>query len=458
MSTARRARLLAPLLVCIGCSSCGGATAGPPVEGAGQGTTDEVSPEVESETDEETTMDDTDPGFAEPASLADVPAPTPAEAERFASAANALGLDIYEKLRANDGNLVFSPASIELAFAMTAAGARSATADEMNRVLHVGESPDTFHASAGRVLASTNRQRDAYELRVVNRLFGERTYAFEQPYLALTRDAYRAPLEPVDFRGAAEPARQRINAWVMDQTNDRIDELLPAASLDSLTRLVLVNAIYFMGKWRDPFTSDSTRPRAFYVNGREEASVPTMHQTARLRHAEVDGVQVLEMGYQGDDLAMMFLLPRARAGLGALEASLDSARLERYVGALAPTQVAVALPKFEIRDARIELPEVMQALGMRLAFDRNSADFTGIARPASPGDGLYVSDAFHEAFIRVDEEGTEAAAATAVVMTLRGGPVQPAATFTADHPFVFLIRDTRSGTVLFLGRLVDPRG
>lgn len=451
------ARLLAPLLVCVGCSSCGGAPtqpSSPTIAAETTPATAETEAETETPPAEATAADDAT-GFAEPPPLANVPAPSRAESEGFASAANALGFDVYGKIRRNAGNLVFSPASLEIAFAMTAAGARTATADEMNRVLHVGADPAAFHASAGRILTSLNQPRDAYELHVVNRLFGEQSYRFEQPFLDLTRDTYRAPFEPMDFLTAAEPGRQRINAWVMDQTNDRIDELLPPDSLNTLTRLVLVNAVYFLGKWQKPFDPHSTEPGFFFVNGSDRQTTPTMHQTSLLQHGEVDGVQVLEMAYQGDDLAMTFLLPRARNGLGALEASLDQAKLTRFVGALRPTQVSVSLPKFEIRDARFPVPDVMKDLGMRLAFDRDRADFTGMGNPPNPQESLYVSDAFHEAFIRVDEEGTEAAAATGVVMGTRSLPPPPKV-FRADRPFFLLIRDNGTGAVLFMGRVSNP--
>lgn len=396
-------------------------------------------------------------GFTAPPANAAVVAPTSVEFERFSAAANALGFDIYGKLRGNEGNLFFSPASIEIAFAMTASGARTATATEMNRVLHVGGSPDAFHQSAGRILTGMNAPHVDYELAVVNRLFGEQTYRFEAPFLAMTRDTYRAPFEPMDFVGAAEPGRLRINRWVATQTNDRIRDLLPPASLDAFTRLVLVNAVYFLGKWERPFATSRTQPGYFYVGGTDRQTTPMMHLTARFQYAENDGVQVFEMPYQGGELAMTILLPRDRNGLVALESGLDAGKLTRLTRGLHAQEIAVSLPKFKIENARIPLSAVMQDLGMRLAFSSDGADFTGIGNPPNSDQRLFISNAFHEAFIKVDEEGTEAAAATAVVMATRGAMPAPPTEVVVDHPFVFLIRDTRTHTVLFLGRVSDPR-
>jgi serpin B len=291
----------------------------------------------------------------------------------------------------------------------------------------------------------------------VNRLFGEETYAFEAPFLALTRDRYAAPLESVDFAGAAEAQRTHINSWVATETQDLIRDLLPQGSLDELTRLVLVNAVYFKGDWVQAFDTEATRPEPFHVGGTTAARVPMMRQTNAHRYAEIDGVQVVEMPYQGDELAMTIVLPRERNGLGALEASFDQAAVDRWVGALTPTRVEVVLPRFRLDDARIPLKDTLASLGMTRAFDRATADFSGMANPANYEDELYISDCFHEAFVEVDEEGTEAAAATAVVMGSRGGAPQPPAAFRADHPFLFMIRDLESGTILFLGRVNDPR-
>jgi serpin B len=432
-----------PLLsLSLGCSSCGGAQDTPPSEPLHAEPAQEVSGETPND---------------EAAAIAARP-PTADEVGAFAASSNALAFDLYREVRDEAGNLAFSPASISLAFAMTYAGARADTAAEMQRVLRFPDDADALHASASSLLDTWNdAERETYTLRIVNRLFGEETYAFEAPFLALTRDRYAAPLESVDFAGAAEAQRTHINSWVATETQDLIRDLLPQGSLDELTRLVLVNAVYFKGDWVQAFDTEATRPEPFHVGGTTAARVPMMRQTNAHRYAEIDGVQVVEMPYQGDELAMTIVLPRERNGLGALEASFDQAAVDRWVGALTPTRVEVVLPRFRLDDARIPLKDTLASLGMTRAFDRATADFSGMANPANYEDELYISDCFHEAFVEVDEEGTEAAAATAVVMGSRGGAPQPPAAFRADHPFLFMIRDLESGTILFLGRVNDPR-
>lgn len=394
-------------------------------------------------------------GFSDPPPAPAV-APSRAEARMFAEAANALAFDLYRQLRGAGGNLVFSPASVEAAFAMAAAGARGDTADEMNRALHI-RSPEAFHRAAGRSLAALDTDAPGRTLRIVSRLFGERRYRFEDEFLRLTGELYRAPLAPVDFAADPEASRRRINAWVARRTEGRVPELLPEGSIDSYTRLVIANAVYFLGRWLRPFAPHATQPAFFYAHGRERAAVPTMHQRATFGYGERPDMQVLRLPYEGEELSMVVLLPRDQDGLGSLEAGLDAAALDGLIRALRPTTVQVALPKFTIRGARLDLPVAMKALGMRLAFDPQRADFTGIGDPADPQERLHISAAVHEAFLEVDEAGTEAAAATAVVAASRGAAIRRVPEFNADHPFVFVIRHEPTGAILFVGRVVDPR-
>ena len=395
------------------------------------------------------------------------PAPPPPpsvsteEAHTVATAANQFATDFWAKIRSRGGNLVVSPASIWVALAMTHVGARGPTADEMGRVLHMPADPEATRRAAGALLAGWNDPaRTTYTLRVANRLFGERTIHLEPPFVATMQSVFRAPLEPMDFKGAAEASRTRINGWVEQTTQNRIRDLLPVASLDALTRLVLVNAVYFLAHWETPFESEATSNQPFWVNGTTSASVPTMHEHGYLRYAEDASVQVLQLPYEGGDLAMMFVLPRARNGLGGVEATLDAATIDRWQQALAPTDLNVALPKFTIDppDA-LSLADVLGSMGMPLAFDRDRADFNGMAVPPTPAERLYISKVFHKAFVKVDERGTEAAAATAVVMAAAGAaaPSEPPKEFRADHPFLFLLRDVRSGVILFAGRVNQPR-
>ncbi len=392
------------------------------------------------------------------ASQAHFAPPTPDQSSTFATANNAFATDLYQKVRGTSGNLVFSPASIELALAMTWAGARGETADQMKRVLRIDVEPDALHEAAGRILASLNAPRTEYELHVANRLYGERSAQFEQPFLDLLRDRYTAPLDPTNFAGAPDAERTRINAWVESQTANRIRDLLPEQSVTSETRLVIVNAVYFLGKWLHPFGDLTTEDGFFYAPG-SRIVVPTMHQVEEHLYAEVGDVQVLEMPYEGGEIAMTIALPRTRDGLGAVERSLDAATLARWTGALAARDVEVRVPRFRIADASLRLGQLLSEMGMPLAFDRERADFSGIAPPTTPEMRISISEVFHKAFVEVDEHGTEAAAATAVVAVGGGPPPSnppPPVQFRADHPFLFLIRDVRSGTVLFLGRMEHP--
>lgn len=371
-------------------------------------------------------------------------------------ATNGFGIDLYKRLP-RDGNAVMSPASISFALTMTWAGARGETATEMANALRIGSmAAAEAHAANADALRAFNGQSDI-ELRVVNRLFGEQTYAFVPEYVDLTRRSYAAPIEPLSFRTEAESARTHINDWIAGQTNQRIQNLLPPGSVTSDTSLVLTNAIYMLAKWKTEFDPQMTSPAIFYT-GSGEPNVSMMHRTGTFSYGEADGVQILEMPYVGDRLAMTIVLPRERTGLAAIESALDAQTLERWIGALRETEdLPVIFPRFRIEPGEpVLLGEHLRAMGMVRAFDSAQADFTGMANPANAAERLFVSEAYHKAFVQVDEQGTEAAAATAVAME-RGGRVEPVREFRADHPFLFAIRDVRSGMLLFLGRVADPR-
>lgn len=386
-----------------------------------------------------------------------LPEPTAEQATAFAASSNAFAVDLWARLRQREGNLAVSPASVSMALAMTYAGARSQTATEMAAVMHFGDDTQALHEGAGRLLAAWNDPAPrAYTLRVVNRLFGETAYEIQESFQALTRERYGAPLESLQFRASPDAARRHINAWVEQQTEARIRELLPPTSIGPETRLVLTNAVYFLGRWEQPFRSNATREGTFHRVGAESVQVPFMSQTTRFPYAEDEDVQVVQMGYDGGDFAMVLVVPKEREGLAAVEQALGVDRIERWVAALTPEMVSVRLPKFEIDPpASIALAETLQQMGMRQAFSSGVADFTGIADPPNPNDRLSISNVFHKAFVRVDEEGTEAAAATAVA-TGRGVPPAPSRQVEVDRPFLFLVRDVRQGTILFLGRVADP--
>jgi serpin B len=391
-----------------------------------------------------------------PPAASDTP-PPPAPPKTLSDASNRFGFDLYAEL-VKDGNLAVSPASITLALAMTYGGARGETAKQMQKTMHLGAGPDQVMAQAGQLESALTAQGRPLTLRIANRLFGEKSYGFEKPYLDNTKKFFGAPLEAVDFVGGAEGVRKHINSWVLEKTEKRIKDLIPPRGVDADTRLVLVNAIYFLADWLEPFEKAATRPQPFTLASGAKKDVPMMHRQAPLRSAEVDGVKLAELPYKGRDASMLFIVPNQANGLPALEKKLDADTLEKWLSALTTQQASIAIPKLEIEPARaLQLRKPLEALGMVEPLDRNKADFTAIANPPKPSDRLFIGDVFHKAFVKVDEKGTEAAAATAVVMPRGAGmPMKPPFQLVADRPFLFLIRDHASGLVLFIGRVTDP--
>jgi serpin B len=363
---------------------------------------------------------------------------------------NEFAFDLYARLRARDGNLFFSPNSISTALAMTSAGARGDTADEMAKALHFTLPPDRLHPAFAALLKALNAegQKRGYQLSVANALWGQKGEGFKPDFLKLAKDDYGAGLKEVDFAHDTEAARKEINAWVERQTQDRIKDLLQPGVLDPLTRLVLTNAVYFKGDWSSPFKKDLTREEPFLTGG-GKVQAPLMHQSARFKYLDAGALQVLEMPYVGKDLSMVVLLPKKADGLAELEKSLTADKLAGWLGQAREEEVEVGLPKFQAT-SEFSLKDQLAALGMKKAFVPGAADFSGM----NGRDDLYITAVVHKAFVDVNEQGTEAAAATGVVVGLRATPVRPV--FRADHPFVFLIRDTRNDSVLFLGRLVNP--
>lgn len=386
-----------------------------------------------------------------------VPSPTPEVAQQVARSVNAFGVDMYGKLASRSDNMVFSPASISIAFSMTQAGARGETAQEMARVFHFDEVEGDVSQGFASLLADWSIAQERLELAVANRLFGDAKVDYEGSFLELTRKSYGAPLEEMDFRGAPEPARRRINEWVEKRTHDRIRDLIVVGGIDPSTRLVLVNAIYFKAAWLDEFSEHATRNEPFTRLDGTKIEVPMMHGTSSMRSAvrPEDGLKVIEIPYVGGRFSLTVIVPDRHDGLPALEAELSAARIAAWVGAATPGRVELALPKFRIEpDGPVLLSRTLGQLGLQIAFDPARADFTGIA-PAS--EQLALTEAFHKAFIDVDERGTEAAAATAVGM--RAGtapPSEPPPVIRVDRPFLYLVRDIDSGAILFMGRVVDP--
>jgi serpin B len=291
------------------------------------------------------------------------------------------------------------------------------------------------------------------QLNVANALWAQEGHPFLPAFLDVARSEYQANVKQADFKTRAEPARADINRWVAERTQDRIKDILPPGSVDAMTRLVLANAIYFKCMWADPFRAAETHPLPFHVSASSEVQVPLMHHTATVRYMEDGDMQAVELPYSGNELAMMVLLPRRIDGCSALEEKLTPSFLSGSLAQMKPQKVEIFLPRFK-EDSAFELKKTLETMGMPDAF-RPAADFSGM----DGGRDLYISGVFHKAWVEVNEAGTEAAAATATTMRALSlaRPIAPPPVFRADHPFIFLIRDTRSGSILFLGRLAHPR-
>lgn len=401
------------------------------------------------------------PASASSAPAATTPPVAPPAAEavsKLANGSNAFGFDLYQRLRKKPGNIVMSPASITTALSMTWGGAKGDTASQMKKVLHLEGTPEEVMTTSGKLAASLEDPSRPLKFRIANQLFGEKTFKFEQAFLDKTKAAYGAPLEMLDFKSAAEPSRARINGWVEDETEKRIKDLIPKGAVTSDMRLVLVNAIYFLGDWEYPFEKEKTQNAAFFTTKSEKKDVPMMNRTGGYKLVQKDGMKALELSYKGGAMSMVVVLPDQVDGLDALEKSFDQKKLADLTKEMKSERVWAQIPKFEIAPASsLSLGEDLKEMGMKDAFDRAKADFTGIANPPSPEDKLYIGQVFHKAFVKVDEKGTEAAAATAVLMPRAGSaaPAEPIP-FKADHPFLYFIRDNASGLVLFMGRVADP--
>jgi serpin B len=363
----------------------------------------------------------------------------------------AFATSLYAELSRKQGNLFFSPYSISVALSLASAGTRGVTEKELRSGLRFEPGVDV-HRGFELLQQDLEPPPDApWELAIATRLYPDRKFTVLPGFAALAKERYHAPVEPLDFAGDPEPSRRAINAWVAEQTHERITALLAQGSVTSRTRLVLVNAIAFKGAWDVPFPATATADAPFTLTGKKPVTVKMMHHGGMdAAFAQLPGLKVLALGYRGDAIEMFVLLPDAVDGLPALEAKLTPAALAGWLAALQPSPVEVALPRFTI-GRTFELNGVLQRLGMRAAFD-GRADFSGLTAER----GLSVSEVVHQALVEVDEEGTTAVAATAVSLKLKGAAPMPRPRFIADHPFLFLLR-ARDGSILFMGRVEDPR-
>ena len=382
--------------------------------------------------------------------LARRPEPDP---PRAANGSNAFGGDLYGQLKSEKGNVFFSPFSIETALGMTSAGAAGNTLAEMRKVLHLPGEPEKAHAGFKAMIAALDNEKvpagkRGYELTVANALWGMKGFPWRKGFLAATAENYGAGLIETDF-AMPEVARGIINKWVEDKTREKIKDLIPERMLTKLTRMVLTNAIYFKGSWEAEFDKKLTKDGPFHLADGTKQDAALMHRHAAMSYVETADYQAVELPYKGKDTAMLVWLPRKADGLADLETKLSGKTIAETVKALRPgTEVELTLPKFKV-ETEYSLAEPLVTLGMKDAFDAGKADFTGMH---TGREKLAISAVIHKAFVDVNEEGTEAAAATAVVATEPSEPPKPKA-FQADRPFLFAIRHVPTGAVLFLGRV-----
>lgn len=364
---------------------------------------------------------------------------------------------LYGQLAGREGNLFFSPYSISTALAMTSGGARGATRQQMLEALRIELGPEAVHPAFRELARKIEQARgEGLVLDIANSLWPQRDYAFRDAFMALMKEYYDTISFPVDYAREPEKARVAINTWVEDRTQQRIKDLIAPGLIDELTTLVLVNAIYFKGDWTHPFIKGQTREAPFHLAPGEVVQVPMMTHTREVPYAETEHLQLLELPYAGGEMSMLIILPKERHALPAIERDLvdNPERLSEWMRLPAMGNVEIYLPRFKIEWGAESLVRPLVALGMRDAFRPGTADFSGMDGTRE----LFISDVVHKAFVEVGEEGTEAAAATGVIIARRSAVVRPTPVFRADHPFLFVIRENSTGSVLFMGRLSKPEG
>ncbi len=392
-------------------------------------------------------------------------------ASGLVAAQNQFALDLYGKLRTTPENLFFSPYSVSAALGMTYLGARGETAAQMAAVLHLsafapglgGEALQAAYAKAiaGQILPVGKEDGD-FTFRAANALWLQLNYKVRQDFLSAVAADFGGAAKRVDFMHP-EFASAQINAWVAKETADKIPNLVSPLDITEQTRLILTNAVYFKAEWARAFKAQATDKQVFHVTPTADVQADMMHMRDEFALTQADGVKVLSLPYgarnEASKVSMVVILPDGPDKLAAVEAGLTAKTLDGWLAASVPTDVVLALPRFQSTTS-FDLSGMLQALGMKAPFSGEHADFDGIAK-ATPDERLYIGKVIHKAFVKTAEAGTEAAAATAVVMVATasmapGPPPPPPVMFIADHPFLYLIRDETTGLILFMGRVSDP--
>ena len=382
------------------------------------------------------------------------PSDTAANAPAFpaSSPENELTASLLRAFTAEKGNVFFSGASLRGALGMTALGAKGKTLDELAKTLSLDPDPAKNAAAAKAERAAWASAAGKAQLSIANRAWMARAFPIDKAYAAEVTDGYGTAPSTLDFVGAAEPSRQKINGWVSTATNGRIKDLLPSGSITSLTRLVLTNAVYFKGDWTEPFPKKDTKDEPFQLEAGPK-NVPTMHRTGSMAYGETDDAQVVSLPYKDSTLAMVVVLPKRAGDLSAMLGKVSGGEIDAWIKKTSSARVVLSMPKFTYSWGRSVKNELM-TLGIRSAFG-DDADFTGIA-PATK-ERLSISDVFHKAFVLVDETGTEAAAATGTVMVASAIHYEKQVVMKVDHPFLFFVVNAKTGDVLFAGKVADPK-
>jgi serpin B len=373
---------------------------------------------------------------------------------------SAFAFELYQALRGKEGNLFYSPYSISLALAMTYAGARGETAQQMSDTLQFLLEQAKLHPAfnwlsaelAGRGQDAQGKDGEGFRLNIVNAIWGQKDYEFLSDFLDILAENYGAGLRILDFMNEAEQSRLAINDWVSERTEGRIEDLIPPGAINELTRLVLTNAIYFNAAWKYPFDEGLTADGPFHLLDGGQVAVPMMKQTGSFGYANGAGYQAVELPYDDGELSMLILLPDA-GNFEAFETGLQAQQVSDIINGLQYAQVALTMPRFEF-ESQFGLNDALIDMGMPDAFSPHDADFSGMNGKLGT-ERLFISDVVHKAFVAVDEAGTEAAAATAVIIGETALP-RPPVEVTIDRPFIFLIRDIETGSILFVGRVLNP--
>lgn len=361
---------------------------------------------------------------------------------------NSFAFDLYKVLAKETGNIFFSPFSLNTALAMTYLGADKNTAEQMKKVLHFQD--EGLHESFSELIASLNQPTEGYQLSVANALWVQKDYPLLPSFLEAVEKFYKATVDSVDFVLDPQGSVRKINEWIEQKTEGKIKDMLREDDVDELTRVILTNAIYFKGNWRFPFDPQSTKKDFFFANKTEKIEVDMMKQTREFQYFEDEKTQILKLPYADSTLSMIIVLPKESATLKSVEEEFTKERFETWYRNLSPTMVRVFLPRFKIMK-RLELKRTLMSMGMVDAFT-DAADFSKM-------DGthmLKIQNVIHQAFVEVNEEGTEAAAATAVIVGIKAAPQPKIVTFRVDRPFIFFIHDDKTNVILFMGRLQRP--